>query len=217
MYNKETLNIVLNKMTKQEIIEKLSTIIEDYNIDVDKYFVVNTEISTDVKEVFDYYNNFNIKKQRELDTKLITLIKKSITLYEKENLLKYIRRYNLVLKDEKYYFSYKWNLTEFLSRKEGISSFTDNGDKWLNYLAKRPIVDTNIYFDAIWSFYPNKQNKETSKFEFDKKFIGINNTIIAKSKAQDIYIKVKEYISECDEDYIKTFENWLKGNMENGK
>ena len=122
-----------------------------------------------------------------------------------------------MLNDTKYYFSYKWNVLEFFSRREGIWAFSDNGSKWLNYLSQRPIIDTETFFETIWKFYPNKNAKELARNEFDKKFIGIKNNEDAKAKANYIYKKMIKYIEDCDENYIKSFKNWLEGEIENGK
>ena len=215
--NKQDIIIILEKLTKKDIVDKLIKIINDYSVKIEDYFVVDDKIDGEVKEIFDFYNSLGIKKQRELDTKLITLIKKSIKLYGKENVLRYIKRYNLILKDERYYFSYKRNLTEVLSRKEGITSFTDEGSKWLNYMAERPIYDTTQFFDVIWDIYPNKQGKEYARVEFDKKFVGVKSITEAKNIARNIYLKAKEYAENCDETYIKNFANWLRGEIKNGK
>lgn len=212
----KNIKLCLEKLKKEELVEKLSTIIADYSVDVDNYFDTSQEISSDVQEIFDYFNEFKIKTQRQIDSKLLTLIKKTLKTYGKENTKKYIRRYAKVLNDKEYYYSYKWNLTEFLSRKEGISSFTDEGNKWLNYRSQRPIVDTNIYFDAIWAIYPNKQGKEFAKKEFDKKFIHFNNNNDAKGYAQCIYIKLKNYIDNTDSEYIMNLGKWLMNEVANG-
>jgi hypothetical protein len=212
----KNIKLCLEKLKKEELVEKLSTIINDYSVDVDKYFDVSEEVSTDVQEIFDYFNGFKIKKHTQINSKLLTLIKKALKTYGKENVKKYIRRYVRVINDKGYYYSYPWNLTEFLSRKEGIASFTDEGEKWLNYRLQRPIVDTDVYFDAIWAIYPNKQGKEFARKEFDKKFIHFNNQNDAKGYAQCIYIKLKYYIDNTDNEYIMGLGKWLMNEVANG-
>ena len=44
------------------------------------------------------------------------------------------------MKDQTWFFNYKWTLTEFLNRKDGISSFGDEGSKWISYLDKKDLI-----------------------------------------------------------------------------
>ena len=57
-----------------------------------------------------------------------------------EEIKEYIDRYDKVLKDQTWFFNYKWTLTEFLNRKDGISSFGDEGSKWISYLDKKDLI-----------------------------------------------------------------------------
>ena len=53
--------------------------------------------------------------------------------YKEEEIKTYIDRYSKVIGDKDYFWHYKWTLKDFLNRKDGISAFTDEGSKWVNY------------------------------------------------------------------------------------
>lgn len=85
------------------------------------------------KEIFDYWNLKDIIRHKELKPNMLKSIQKALKEYSVEQIKEYIDRYNTVIKDTTYFFGYKWTLTDFLNRKDGISSFTDEGSKWLSY------------------------------------------------------------------------------------
>ena len=50
-----------------------------------------------------------------------------------------ISNYNTVLKDENYYYSYKFTLEKFLKQNNGIGDFiSEEGMKWINYTSSKP-------------------------------------------------------------------------------
>ena len=95
------------------------------------------KVSPSIQSVFDFWNEQNIIVHRELTTPLITAIKKAVAEYSESSVKEFIKRYKTVLDDRSYFFSYKWSLLDFLTRKSGIAAFTDEGSKWADYMAKR--------------------------------------------------------------------------------
>ena len=94
----------------------------------------NTNIlKTNIYTVFDYWNSKNIIKHRKLTPIIEKQITKAIKEYGVDNVKEYIDRYAKILQDNTYYFDTKWTLTEVLKQSNGISTFTDEGSKWLNY------------------------------------------------------------------------------------
>ena len=87
--------------------------------------------------IFIYWNDKDIIKHRVLTDDIDKCILKALKQYTEEEIKTYIDRYNQVIKDKLFFFDYKWTLKEFLSRKDGISSFCDDGSKWQNYLQSR--------------------------------------------------------------------------------
>jgi hypothetical protein len=86
-----------------------------------------------ISNIFNYWNNSNIMVHRELTDEMKKAINKAIKKYNEDEIKKYIDRYAEVFHDETYWWHYKWSITEFLTRKDGISSFADEGTKWANY------------------------------------------------------------------------------------
>ena len=86
-----------------------------------------------INDIFNYWNSKEIIKHRELTNEIEISIKKSLEKYTIEQIKICIDRYAEILKDTQYFWHYKWSLKDFLNRKDGISSFTDEGSKWNSY------------------------------------------------------------------------------------
>ena len=83
--------------------------------------------------IFNYWNNKDIIKHKEFTDTINKAITRALKTYTEEEIKEYIDRYDKVLKDENWYFDTKWTLTEFLTQKNGINDFTNEGSKWINY------------------------------------------------------------------------------------
>ena len=90
-------------------------------------------LSTSISNIFNYWNDKNIIKHRELTEDISKAIEKAFKTYKEEEIKTYIDRYAKVIGDKDYFWHYKWTLKDFLNRKDGISAFTDEGSKWVNY------------------------------------------------------------------------------------
>ena len=77
---------------------------------------------------------------KELTEDTSKAVEKALSTYTEEQIMCYIDRYVTVLEDASYFWHYKWTLKEFLTRKNGVASFTDEGSTWQSYQAhlKRP-------------------------------------------------------------------------------
>lgn len=83
--------------------------------------------------ILTYWNSKEIIKHQP-SQKINDAIAKCLKTYSEEDIKLYIDRYVKIINDPLYYFDYKWTLIEFLTRKNGISEFTNEGSKWVNYL-----------------------------------------------------------------------------------
>lgn len=97
--------------------------------------VLISNISSLISNIFNYWNDKNIIKHRELTEDISKAIEKALKSYSEEEIKTYIDRYAKVIGDKDYFWHYKWSLKDFLTRKYGISSFADEGSKWVNYCA----------------------------------------------------------------------------------
>jgi hypothetical protein len=92
-----------------------------------------SNIYTLISNIFNYWNSKNIMVHKALNDDMENAIKKALKKYSEEEIKTYIDRYAEVFHDKEYWWHYKWSITEFLTRKDGISSFADEGTKWANY------------------------------------------------------------------------------------
>lgn len=95
------------------------------------------EFSDVVLRIYEFWNKKGIIPHKALTKEMNSAVENALKSYSEEEIKAYIDRYAECLKDKEYFFSYKWTLAQFLSRKDGISSFTDEGDKWVNYKGSR--------------------------------------------------------------------------------
>jgi len=86
--------------------------------------------------LFEYWNSKQIIVHKSINIGITNAIDKALKIYNGEDIKKMIDRYYKILIDEDYFFSYRWTLKDFLSRKDGISSFTDEGSKWCDYSSR---------------------------------------------------------------------------------
>lgn len=113
----------------------LLSLILDYYKEKDKE--KEKSFSASHLEIFDYWNSKDIIKHKELTDVIDKAITKALKTYSVEQIKEYIDRYNTVIKDNNYYFDTKWSLDLFITQKNAIPDFTDEGSKWLNYRDKK--------------------------------------------------------------------------------
>jgi hypothetical protein len=77
------------------------------------------------QEILDYWNTKEIIVHSKLTTKTKTKIKSTLREHDLDNIKFAIDNYSTVLESDKYVWSYKWTLTEFLQR--GLERFNFDG------------------------------------------------------------------------------------------
>lgn len=94
-----------------------------------------TETTTEniYSRLFDFWNQQKIIKHEKLTPEMKKTITKILKVLSPEQVEVCIARYKQVLDDEGFFFSYRWSLTDFLNRKNGIKDFLDDGTKWASY------------------------------------------------------------------------------------
>ena len=83
-------------------------------------------------------------------------IAKALKEFSEEEIKLYIDRYVKVINDPLYGFKYVWTLAQFLTQKNAMSDFTDEGSKWVNYL--------NNQNKRVQSLKPKKGSTQPSIF-----------------------------------------------------
>jgi len=87
-------------------------------------------------EILNYWNSLDIIHHKKMTLKTQKKIRDLIKNdgFTIQDILIFMKRYNITLKDEHYFFKYKWSLEDFITREKGIKEFKEDGGKWLNYL-----------------------------------------------------------------------------------
>lgn len=82
--------------------------------------------------IFEYWNSKKIIVHKSLTKDMEKAIEKALKKYSQEKIVQAIEAYNEILESD-FYFNYKWSLVDFLNRKNGISSFMEDGSNNANY------------------------------------------------------------------------------------
>jgi hypothetical protein len=98
--------------------------------------------------IFEYWNNKQIIQHRKLTDKLIRALNGALNDYSEKEICTAIDNYAEILAEEKYYWSYKWGLKDFLSR--GLEKFLDFEIAAKNYLTDKKIRDGPINEPKSW-------------------------------------------------------------------
>lgn len=91
------------------------------------------EIEPNVQRIFEWWNVKNIIKHSKLNDVRIKAIKNRLKEYKVEEIENAISNYATVLHDNSYYWNYTWSLEDFLNRKNGFTTFLNEGSNWVNY------------------------------------------------------------------------------------
>lgn len=107
------------------------------SINADKESIINNtkekEIEPSVQRIFEWWNVKNIIKHSKLNDVRIKAIKNRLKEYKVEEIENAISNYATVLHDNSYYWNYTWSLEDFLNRKNGFTTFLNEGSNWVNY------------------------------------------------------------------------------------
>lgn len=97
---------------------------------------IATKGNIDYEEILNHWNSLDIIHHKKMTLKTQKKIRDLIENegFTVQDILIFMDRYNITLKDEHYFFKYKWSLEEFITREKGVKEFKDDGGKWLNYL-----------------------------------------------------------------------------------
>ncbi|MEG1141584.1 MAG: hypothetical protein RSE41_03910 [Clostridia bacterium] len=132
-YSKDCIKEELSKL-KNRGLSSLDLLVElEKNLKSKKKEII-VECSNDIKLIFDCWNDKEIIKHKNLSPVIKKSIEKALKIYKAEEIVQAINVYSDVLHST-YYFSYKWSLSDFLSRKNGISTFMEEGSNKANYEA----------------------------------------------------------------------------------
>lgn len=126
------------QLALQESYDNVTNNNESKNIDIDKDIDIKKENKKEKKDVrieliFNYWNTKEIINHTKLNETRIKAIEKKLKDYSIDEIEKAIDHYALVLKDKNSFWNYTWSLEDFLNRKNGFTTFLDDGSNWVNY------------------------------------------------------------------------------------
>ena len=119
------------------------------------------EISKSVSRIFEHWKTKGLFPQEQLTQTKQKTIEKALKTYTEQDVISAIDNYVIVILDKDYYISTKWYIETFLTQKNALPKFTNDGEKWLNYLE--------------WKENPKKSQKpaETYVADYTKDFEGV--------------------------------------------
>lgn len=123
---KELDNLKDKGLSKLDLLKELENNLKIKAIETKK------EEPKDVKDIFNYWNSKKIIKHKEITSVIKKEVMKVLKKYSAEEIKQAIDLYSEILKSE-FYFSYKWSLSDFLKRSNGISTFMEEGSNKANY------------------------------------------------------------------------------------
>lgn len=91
-----------------------------------------TSNNTSIKNIYNFWNSQDIIKHRKLTNKMRRKINTTLKEYTEEEIKQSIKNYAEVLNSDKYWFTYRWTIDEFLSR--GLERFLDGKVAKQNHL-----------------------------------------------------------------------------------
>lgn len=111
--------------------------------------------------IFDCWNNANIMNCDNLTPALKGIIRYSLKFFSEEQIKLCINRYETILHDKTYFYSYPCSLKAFLTKSNAIKDFMDNGDKWIAYNSwKEKYKAVNNKQSSWGGFIHNNYTKE---------------------------------------------------------
>jgi len=78
----------------------------------------------EIHQVWDFWNDCEIVKHRDL-SKFRGAINGRLRFYSASELCEAIQNYNDILHSDRHWFSYRWTLDQFLTRKSALDNFID--------------------------------------------------------------------------------------------
>ena len=120
-------------------------------------------LKQNIYSIFEYWNSKDIIKHRNLTDKIKRKISNSLDGYSESEIKTAINNYSIVLKGDKYYWSYTWTLEEFLQK--GLEKFLSS-TCYENFLKKGGITNSGTYTNTeqISGFDKSKFLASTDNF-----------------------------------------------------
>lgn len=139
------------------------------------------EIDINIENIFNHWNDCKIVVHRKITKDIEKAYKKVIKDYTVDEIKIAIKNYSKILKDDKYFFKYKWSLDEFLTR--GLTKFLD----W-------KICSNNFIKNTIGKGKDSFNNFEQREYDYDsleKQLLGVGNTEETEFNGEDLLKEIR--------------------------
>ena len=117
-----------------------------------------------VEVIFNHWNSKGIIKHRKITDKLKRAINNALKDYSQDEICTAIDNYAIILADDKYYWTYKWGLGEFISR--GLDKFLDFEVAANNYMKDKSRTEPQSWdkLRRLYQKYEAEENLERSSY-----------------------------------------------------
>ena len=117
-----------------------------------------------VEVIFNHWNSKSIIKHRKITDKLKRAINNALKDYSQDEICTAIDNYAIILADDKYYWTYKWGLQEFISR--GLDKFLDFEVAANNYMKDKNRTEPQSWdkLRRLYQKYEAEENLERSGY-----------------------------------------------------
>ncbi|WP_199798405.1 hypothetical protein [Clostridium fermenticellae] len=142
-YTQSIIYLIENEQYSKQHSKQYGKSVENNSIEDNCNMVNNTVDNTSSRNIsknksniyttiFEYWNSKKIITHKKITKDMENAIDKALKTYSDKEIRQAIGTYSQVLKSD-FYFNYKWSLKDFLNRKNGISTFMDEGTNKCNY------------------------------------------------------------------------------------
>jgi len=125
--NKRTINVENTSVEGNQEEQK-----ENNNKNKKRHSSRYNNLDIESNNIYSHWNSKKIIRHKELSEEMKKAINKALKKYSEDEIIQAINTYDEILKSD-FFFNYKWSLTDFLNRKNGISTFTEEGSNKANY------------------------------------------------------------------------------------
>ena len=114
----------------------------------EEYNIRNTTEDIYIREIYEHWNSKGIIKHRKMNAQMKSHINARLKEYSFEELKKAIDNYATVLNDDKYYWTHRWTLNDFM-KPGNVARFVDEAEPLINFLDKSKRNSTSRFIEEV--------------------------------------------------------------------